>query len=110
MDFRPPSEEKNVNKETERINSKDSENRRIIDRIKMNCFCIYFWFCFSRKRKNIQNILLDEGKNIIVENLDIMNLFNKIYIADKIGQSLKKTGNIVEMSDICKQKMQDLAI
>ena len=108
MNFGMPSELKNMNKETERIQNKNSENRRIIDRIKMNCCCIYFWFCFARKKKNIQNILLDEGMNVIVENLDIMNIFNKIYIADIIGQSLKKSENIFDMSDTCKQKLQDL--
>ena len=108
MNLGMPSEVKNMNKETERIQNKNSENRRIIDRIKMNCCCIYFWFCFARKKKNIQNILLDEGMNVIVENLDIMNIFNKIYIADIIGQSLKKNENIFDMSDTCKQKLQDL--
>ena len=108
MNLGMPSEVKNMNKETERIQNKNSENRRIIDRINMNCCCIYFWFCFARKKKNIQNILLDEGMNVIAENLDIMNIFNKIYIADIIGQSLKKNENIFDMSDTCKQKLQDL--
>ena len=108
LDVGMPSELKIMNKSTKTIQSKNSENRRIVDRIKMNCCCICFWFCFARKKKNIQKILLDEGMNIIVENLDIINIFNKIYIANIIGQSLKKTENIFEMSETCKQKMQDL--
>ena len=97
------SEGKIVYKESD----KSSENRRIIDRIKMNCCCIYFWFCFSRKKKNVQNILLDEGMDIIVENLDIMNIFRKIYNMNKVEQSLKCNG-ILDMSDQCKLKLKDL--
>ena len=87
--------------------TKETEKRTIIDKIKINRFCIYFWFCFVRKRKNIQNILLDEGMDLVVENLDIMNIFKKMYIIDKIEKSLKRNDdNKTEMSDTCKQKIQ----
>ena len=97
-----PLEIKMVEKETER----GGENRRIIDRIKMKCCCVYFWFCFARKKKNIQNILLDEGMRVIVEKLDIINIFKKIYSTEFIEKSLKIKGNVFEMSDTCKQKMK----
>ena len=102
--FNIKSEDKIVNKETE----KNAESRRIIDRIKLNCCCLYFWFCFARKKKNIQNILLDEGMDIIVENLDIMNIFKKIYNMNIIENSLKSNGNGLDMSDNCKLKLQEL--
>ena len=84
-----------------------TENRRIVDRIKMNCCCIYFWFCFARKKKNVQNILLDEGMNIIVENLDIRNIFNKLFNINKLEQSFN-VNSTVDMSDLCKIKLNDL--
>ena len=84
------------------------ENRRIIDRIKMKCCCIYFWFCFARKKKNIDNVLLDEGMRIIVENLDIINIFKKIHSADIIEKTLKARGSLIEMSEECKQKIHSL--
>ena len=96
------SEIKMVNKETDR----GCEDRRIIDRIKMKCCCIYFWFCFARKKKNIQNVLLDEGMRVIVEKLDIINIFKKIYSTEFIEKYLKIKGNMLEMSDKCKQKMK----
>ena len=74
----------------------------------MNCCCIYFWFCFARKKKNVQNILLDEGMDIIIENLDIMNIFRKIYNINKIEQSLK-VNEIINMSNKCKQKLNILS-
>ena len=96
------SEIKMVNKETDR----GCQDRRIIDRIKMKCYCIYFWFCFARKKKNIQNVLLDEGMRVIVEKLDIINIFKKIYSTEFIEKYLKIKGNMLEMSDKCKQKMK----
>ena len=44
---------------------------------------------------------------IIVENLDIMNIFRKIYNMNKVEQSLKVNA-IVDMSDKCKLKLRGL--
>ena len=95
-------------KENSERNQNGNENRRIIDRVKMKCYCIYFWFCFARKKKNIDNILMDEGMDIVVEKLDIINIFKKIYSADLIEQTLKGSSNLIEMSDACKQKIHAL--
>ena len=96
------SEIKMVNKETDR----GCQDRRIIDRIKMKCYCIYFWFCFARKKKNIQNVLLDEGIKVIMEKLDIINIFKKIYITEYIEKTLEIKGNMFQMSDTCKNKIK----
>ena len=85
---------------------KEFENKRIINKIKMKCYCVYFWFCFARKKKNIQNLLLDEGMKIIVEKLDIINIFKKIYSTEYIEKALKIEGNMFEMSDICKKEIE----
>ena len=92
----------------EKTERNEDENRRIIDRVKMKCCCIYFWFCFARKKKNIDNVLLDEGMRIIVENLDIINIFKKIHSAEIIEKTLKARGNLIEMSEECKQKIHSL--
>jgi len=49
---------------------------KIMDKIKLNRACIYCCFFCARKRKNVENILLDEGINIICEKLDLINLFH----------------------------------
>ena len=58
---------------------KEKEKRKIIKKIKTSKMCIYLCFLCVRKRKNIQNILLDEGMKVITEKLDIMNLFKNLY-------------------------------
>ena len=59
------------------------ENRGIITEIKYNILCIYFCFLCFRKRKNIQNNLLDKGLELISEKLDVLNIFKKLFIYDK---------------------------
>jgi hypothetical protein len=51
---------------------------------------------------------LDEGMRIIVENLDIINIFKKIHSADIIEKILKARGSLIEMSEECKQKIHSL--
>ena len=103
FDYGVKSEVKLVNKETER----NIDDRRIIDRIRINCGCIYFCFCFVRKRKNIQNVVFDEGMGIIIENLDILNVFKKIYYMNQLEENLK-LNEIFDMSDKCKTKIDYL--
>ena len=57
--------------------SKESE-----DKIRLNRACVYFLFCFVRKRKIISNVFLDEGMDLISKRLDIFNIFKKMYILE----------------------------
>ena len=104
------SEKKLVNKETEKNiylgKEGANEKRKIIDAIKLNNFYILFWFCFVRKKKNIKNALLDEGMRVIVEKLDILNIFKKIHRDEKLQTSLKDKEDVFKMSEGCRNKLQ----
>ena len=95
--FESPAEEKVI------------DQRKIINKINTNLLCIYFCFCFVRKRENFGNALLDEAMNIITEKLDIYNMFRNFYFIDE----LKKTSNYeykdFEMSDECKSKLKKVS-
>ena len=99
-DFAPNSN--NINHQEEN----GQKNQKIINKIKYNRACIYLCFFFTRKRKNIQNILLDEGMNIISEKMDIFNMFKKIYKDEELQEKIKNRN--IEMSDECKLKFQSL--
>ena len=75
-----------------------------IDKIKINKFYIYCCFCCLRKKDNIRNALIDEGMKIIIERLDIMNIFNRLYKDEKIQEKINVED--IEMSDECKQKIE----
>ena len=73
------------------------------DKIRINKCSIYCCFCCLRKRNNLRNALMNEGMKIIIEKLDIMNIFNRVYKDEKIQERMNFED--IEMSDECKQKI-----
>ena len=90
------------------INKTNESNKRHIDHIRLNYCCIYFCFLFVRRRKNLENILLNEGSRIIRRNLDIINIFKTMFKEEenKANISFKRR----EMSDECKQQLISLKL
>ena len=97
--------ELNIIKSNTNLKDKNNQNKEnIISKIKIKRSSIYCGFLFIRKRKTVENILLDEGMNVIKEKLDIFNIFDKIYRSEKIQEKLIKE-EIFEMSEECKKKL-----
>ena len=86
-----------------KIKKQEKEKRNIITHIKVNKCCIYFFFLCAKRRKNAQNVLLGEGMAVIIQNLDIINIFNKIYRDGKIEDIIKN--HTLKMSDECANKL-----
>ena len=82
------------------------ETRNIITHIKVNKCWFYFFFLCAKKRKNVQNILLNEGMAVITQNLDVLNIFNKIYRDGKIKDIIKN--HTLKMSDECVNRLVKL--
>jgi hypothetical protein len=76
----------------------------IINKIKINMCCIYFCFLCVRKQKNMENILLDEGMRIIIEKLDIINIFKSLY-RDDMGLKEEK---VIIMSNNCIKRLNEI--
>ena len=55
----------------------------------------------------MQNVLLDEGMNIISNRLDVFNIFNSLYKDEKINEKLWKNKDI-NMSDECKTRLKEI--
>ena len=102
------NEEQNNNINIVNLNNEiienDKKNCLIVEKIKINKCCLYFCFLCVRKRKNIENILLDEGMRIITEKLDIINIFKKL-CKDDIDLSEEK---IIKMSGSCIKKLREI--
>ena len=86
------------------ISESSEEEGKKINNIKNNRFCIYLCFLCVRKRKNLTNILLDEGKKLIIEKLDIIYIFKELFHNE---DALDNEG-IIKMSETCKMKLKDL--
>ena len=76
-----------------------------IDKIQLGKFWIYVFFICAKKRKTTHTILLEEAMNIISENLDIINVFKKIY-----GQSKNEKLEVIQLSESCKKELDTLTL
>ena len=100
---------KKYNKRNDITNGKikGKRKRKIIRKIKINKGCIYFCFFCARKRKNLQNVLLDEGMKLIVVKLDLLNLFRTLFRDEKNNNNVANQ-EIIKMSDNCKNKIEHI--
>ena len=88
-------------KNTERNTEKDIKNFKI-EKIARYCLC-----CTTKKTK-IQKYLFDEGKKILSEKLDIINIFNKLLTVEKMQNNFNIEGKFIEMSEECKQNIDHI--
>ena len=103
------SDNNNIEIEFKSCNSQEEALKpNVIKKIKVSRACIYLCFCYTRRRKIVQNALIDEGMNIISEKLDIFNIFDKLYRDEKIQEKLTKI-KLIEMSDECKTRLQSIS-
>ena len=100
----------NNNKEKGMELGNNTENgnseRRIVRKIKVNkCFNCLCFLC-ARRKKSLENTLIDEGMGIVMDKLDIINLFRILLIDEKTKEKLKT--ETFEMSDACKVNIHDM--
>ena len=82
----------------------EKESEWIIKEISFKDWFISLFFCCGKKRRNVYNILLNESKNVIMEKLDIFNIFKKIYSIEHSSNDL----NSITMSEDCLKEMTEI--
>jgi hypothetical protein len=93
----------NLNNQITSVNNKN-DIVNIINKLEFNKANILFCFCLIRKKKNIKNILLDEDMKLFCENMDIINVFQKL-----INMNVQLNANKeYEISDSGKSKLLDV--
>ena len=96
---------KTINKSS----NKNKEKIKKINKISINKCIACFCFLFIKKVKTYQNILIDEGMGIIIEHLDVLNIFKKLYRDEKIKEKLQNEKNdTIKMSEECIQKLNSI--
>ena len=93
----------NYNKIT-KIKTKN-DYKEIIDKI--NLKDILFSSC-SKKKKNLYKILLNESMNIIIDKLDILNIFRNINLIKHINSNNYPDLSKIKMSEECSQNLSDI--
>ena len=89
---------------------KEKNNNLEMKYIKLNNFLVYFGFCFIRKRKNVDNVLLDEGLSIIREKLDIFNILKNLLLSENIQKNIKCEFEEIKFSEECSKTLEELNV
>ena len=97
----------NQNLNSEGGNSEaDKKKRNIIYKLNFSNVDLYLCFLCTRKRKNMHNVLIDEGMRMISHNLDVLKIFiNQMKVNNYMEQLKEK--QTIRMSDECKKKLED---
>ena len=83
----------------------DTSNEKELKNIYFTNWLICCFWCTSRK-KNVNKVLFEEGSKVITERLDIMDMFNDLYIIGIMQQKLGIEAKGMNMSDRCKNNFQ----
>ena len=87
--------------------NRNKEKRNKINKIPINKCVVCICFLFIKRIKTYQNILIDEGMDIITEHLDIFNIFKKLYRDGKIQEKWKsEKDDTIKMSEECIKKLK----
>jgi len=85
---------------------KEKVEQKLIKKIKINRFNICFFLLCIKRRKKIEKILIDEGMNIIIKKLDIINIFYNIYNVEKIQEKL--SDDVDKITNMSNKSKKDL--
>ena len=89
-------------------NYKDSGNSLILEKINLKDLLSSICYCCGGKRKKIYRILLNESKNVIMEKLDIFNIFRNISLIEYLNNDLNNNLNIINMSEECSNDLIEI--
>ena len=80
-------------------NSINESSKNIIKNIEINKIFFYFCCLFVKRRKNIENILFEEGIKLFSNKMNVIDIFRNLTKADET----KNFSKMIEMNDSCKE-------
>ena len=89
------------------IKETEKTQRKKITKVKFNCVDLYICFLCTRRRKKVENILIDEGMNLFTEKLDVINIFSKLLKLENF-ENINKDAKPLGMSDECKIRLEKM--
>ena len=91
---------------TENINDDYIPTEKDLKNVYINNWLLCCFWCTSKK-KNVNKVLFEEGSKIITERLDILNMFNHLYIAEIIQKKVGLEAKGINMSENCINNIQE---
>ena len=89
-------------------NDKNIEPNWSIDEITLKDLLISKFYCCSKNRTNVYRLILDESMKIIMEKLDILNIFRNQYFIEYFINDLKKNLNKMIMSKELSNELSEI--
>ena len=62
-------------------------------------FISAFYCCCKKKKRNVYRILINESMNLVMEKLDIFNIFRNICLTEYYNYELNNKLDIIKMSE-----------
>ena len=86
-------------------NDSNISNEKDLKTIYVNNWLICCFLCTSKK-KNVNKIMFEEGSKLITSRLDILNMFNYLYVVEILQKKLGVEAKGKNMTDNCKNDLQ----
>ena len=87
-----------VNSPLGTFNESNISTTKDLKNIYINNWLIYCFWCTSRK-KNLNKLLFEEGSKVLTERLDVMNMFQHLYIVEILKEKLGIEPKGIKMSE-----------
>ena len=94
-------ENTNQNIENEKNNYLNLSNEASLRNVYINRWLICCFWLTSKKR-NINKVLFEEGSKMLTQRLDILHIFNNMYINEIVQKKLGVEARDMDMTDNCK--------
>ena len=81
-----------------------NNRNNLFEKISVNSIWLY---CLSSKT-NMEKVIFDEGTKLISKNLDIMNIFDKLYLIERIQKNVNVDLEYMDMTERFKRKVDSV--
>ena len=85
-----------------------NKNNWIITNISLKDLFISRFYCCKGKKRKVYNLLLNESMEIIMEKLDIFNIFRNICSIEYSNNNLKNNLDVIKMSEKCSSILSEI--
>ena len=90
---------------------RDNENNWIIENMTLKDIFISIFYCCKKKKRNVYKILVNESMNVVMEKLDIFNIFRNICSIEYSNYDINNNNfDIIKMSEECSKILSDIII
>ena len=86
----------------------DIDKNLIIKEVKLKDMLLSACYCCGQKKSNVYKILLNESMNIIIDKLDLFNIFRSIYSIENSNNYLNNSLGLIKMSDDCSKDLEEI--